>query len=346
MRSTILLFLMLGTVPVPSLADSQPQVRIVTDEADAAVAILSLRQQQSRDVDPESWTRLWQTAGFQRLKERQESFGATGVDERLREYLLSAEAAEKADGLRDAVARWKDLDVSEAASRAQAYLPAGLKIRATIYPVVKKATNSFVFDLDGENPAIFIYVDPSIPPEKLVNTLAHELHHVGLSSCPEPPGRDQLTPQQAKTLDYLSAFGEGLAMLAAAGGPDVHPHAVSPADAWVVWERDVARFNQDVPALEGFFRQVLAGELSEEEERKALFSFINAEGVPQGAFYTVGWKMAAIVERVRGREALVAAMCDPRDLLVLYNQIAAEHERGQGSLARWSADFLDAVKSP
>jgi len=67
--------------------------------------------------------------------------------------------------------------------RAQAYLPAGLEIRATIYPVVKKATNSFVFDLGGENPAIFMYVDPSIPPEKLENTLAHELHHVGISDA-------------------------------------------------------------------------------------------------------------------------------------------------------------------
>lgn len=343
MRSTLLLLLALGAFAAPAFPE--PRVHIVTDEADAAVAILSLRQD-SRDVDSESWTRLWQSTGFQRLKERQESFGATGVDERLREYLLSAEALERADGLRDAVDRWKGLDVSDAASRAQAYLPAGLEIRATIYPVVKKATNSFVFDLQGENPAIFMYVDPAIPPEKLRNTLTHELHHVGISGCPEPPGHDALTPRQAKALDYLSAFGEGLAMLAAAGGPDVHPHAVSPPDAWVVWERDVANFNHDVGALEAFFRQVLAGELSEEDERKALFSFINAEGVPQGAFYTVGWKMAAIVERVRGRDALIAAMCDPRDLLVLYNEVASEHRRGEGSLALWSTDFLESIKSP
>jgi hypothetical protein len=345
MRSTILLLLTFGALAAQALPGAEPRVSIVTDEADAAVAILTLREQ-GHDVGPESWTRLWQSVGYQRLKERQDSFGRTGTDESLREFLLSAEALERADGLRDAVERWKGLDLSGAVRRAQAYLPAGLKIRATIYPVVKKATNSFVFDLGGENPAIFMYVDPSIPPEKLANTLAHELHHVGISGCPEPPGREALTPPQAKALDYLSAFGEGLAMLAAAGGPDVHPHADSPADAWVVWERDVAYFNHDVAALESFFRQILAGELSEEEARKALFSFINAEGVPQGAFYTVGWKMAAIVERVRTREALIAAMCDPRDLLVLYNEVASGHERGEGSLARWSADFLEALKNP
>jgi len=39
-------------------------------------------------------------------------------------------------------------------------------------------------------------------------------------------------------------------------------------------------------------------------------------------------------------------MCDPRDLLVLYNEVASGHERGEGWLARWSADFLEAVKNP
>ncbi|MEA2600026.1 MAG: hypothetical protein QOF89_1018 [Acidobacteriota bacterium] len=66
--------------------------------------------------------------------------------------------------------------------------------------------------------------------------------------------------------------------------------------------------------------------------------------VPQGAFYTVGWKMAAMVERARWRDALLQTICDPRSLLAAYNEVAAAHPRGDGEgLALWSADFLAAL---
>jgi len=136
-------------------------------------------------------------------------------------------------------------------------------------------------------------------------------------------------------------------VLAAAGGPDVHPHATDSADAWLVWERDVARFNVDLRRLETFFRDLLAGRLPAEEADRQLYAFIDAEGVPQGPFYTVGWKMAAIVERARGREGLVKTVCDPRALLAAYNESAAAHPRPDGeSLALWSADFLASLAPP
>ena len=130
-------------------------------------------------------------------------------------------------------------------------------------------------------------------------------------------------------------------MLAAAGGPDVHPHATDDSSAWLVWERDVANFNTDLRRLEAFFRDLLAGRLTEEEANRKLFSFIDAEGVPQGPFYTVGWKMAAMVERAKGREALVKILCDPRALLAAYNEVAAAIPRSDGEgLATWSPGFL------
>ena len=136
-------------------------------------------------------------------------------------------------------------------------------------------------------------------------------------------------------------------MLAAAGGPDVHPHAVSPAREWVQWERDVANFNRDVREIETFFEMILSGDLPEAEQRGRLFSFINTDDVPQGAFYTVGWKVAAIVERSRGRKALLPATCDPRLLLELYNEEAAAHPRAVGeSLATWDSEFLRSLRSP
>ena len=169
---------------------------------------------------------------------------------------------------------------------------------------------------------------------------------MGLAGCPPPPDLEKLSAAQQRVFRELGAFGEGLAVLAAAGGPDVHPHATSGPEAWAVWERDVANFNADLRRIETFFRDALAGRLSEEEENRRLFSFINPADVPQGAFYTVGWKMAALIERTRGRKALLAAVCDPRDLLAVYNEVAAAHPRGDGEgLARWSPEFLASLRN-
>jgi hypothetical protein len=133
-------------------------------------------------------------------------------------------------------------------------------------------------------------------------------------------------------------------VLAAAGGPDVHPHATSPAPAWTVWERDVANVGMDLPRVEAFFTSILDGTLPDDEQRAALFSFINTDEVPQGAFYTVGWKMAAIVERYVGREPVIAAACDPRVLLRAYNDVAAALPRSDdGSLPLWSEAFLTRI---
>lgn len=343
MRLVAAIFLGLLAAPAvaaPSGAETPIlRVRVVTDEADAALAILD-EQARAGAVRPESWERLWKSEGFVRLKKRQESFGAKDVEKDFRDFLTSAETVSRARELRRALETWKHLDATAAARRAGAYLPPGLPLRATIYPVIKKSGNSFVFELTT-NPAMFMYVDPKIGPAKLENTLAHELHHVGMASCPKPPDFDRLSPAQKVVFDDLGGFGEGLAVLAAAGGPDVHPHATDDPEAWLVWERDVASFNTDLRRLESFFREVLAGRLSEEEANRKLFSFIDAEGVPQGPFYTVGWKMAAMVERARGREALVRALCDPRALLAAYNELAAAHPRSDGEgLAAWSPDFL------
>lgn len=318
------------------------EVRVVLDEADAVIAIL---EQRSRGVEPteEDWRRLQNSEGYVRLKRRQESFGATSFDENFHEFLTSNEPLKRLPELRGALVKWRSISVSAASDRAQAYLPPGTHVRATIYPVIKRTSNSFVFELDTD-PAIFPYVDPQRTPAQLDNTLAHELHHVGSASCPEPDGVELLTPAARQVVSWLSAFGEGMAMLAAAGGPDVHPHSASPAAAWAIWERDVSEFTNDLQRIERFFRRVLNGESSAEELRAELFSFISTEEIPQGGFYTVGWKMAALVERVQGRGMVVRAVCDPRILLVAYNEVAAAYPRSDAEpLPLWGEDFLAEI---
>ena len=326
-------------------ADSPVEVRVVLDQADAVIAILEKR---ARGLEPgeSDWQRLEESEGYTRLQRRQESFGAEDFRERFREFVLSDEALERLTELRGALVKWRSIDVTAAGAQALAYLPGGSRVHATIYPVIKRTPNSFVFELDTD-PAIFMYVDPERSAGVLENTLAHELHHVGGAACPQPDGLDSLAPAAQRVVSWLSAFGEGMAMLAAAGGPDVHPHADSEPDAWAVWERDVANFADDLPRIERFFQQILAGDLSEDEQRARLFSFINTDEVPQGAFYTVGWKMAALVERVQGREVVVRAVCDPRVLLGAYNEVAASYPRSDsGSLPLWSEGFLAAIASP
>ncbi len=317
-------------------------VRVELDQAEAVIALL---EQRARGVDPADadWRRLESATGYLRLKRRQESFGAEAFDSAFRAFVRSDEAVRRLPALREALVKWHGIDVAAAAERAQAYLPDGVVIEATIYPVIKRTPNSFVFELDTD-PAIFMYVDPDRSAAVLENTLAHELHHVGSAACPDPAGADTLDAPAQRVVNWLSAFAEGMAVLAAAGGPDVHPHASSSSDAWTVWERDVANFATDVTRIERFFRQILAGTLAEEEQRTRLFSFINTEDVPQGAFYTVGWKMAALVERAQGREVVVRAVCDPRVLLAAYNDVARAHPRGDAEpLPMWSEQFLTAV---
>ena len=323
-------------------SDRPAEVRVVLDEADAAIAILEKRSRGEAPTDAD-WLRLEESEGYVRLKRRQESFGAEDFDERFRTFLSADETLERLGGFRDALEKWRSIDAAGAGARAQAYLPPGSRIRATIYPVIKSAPNSFVFELDSD-PAIFMFVNPERTPMQLENTLAHELHHVGSATCPDPDGLDSLAPGARRVVSWLSAFGEGMAMLAAAGGPDVHPHATSPPEEWSIWERDIGEFAADLLRIQGFFQEVLAGQGTIDEQRAKLFSFINTEEVPQGGFYTVGWKMAALVEQVHGREAVVRAVCDPRLLLTDYNEVAASIPRSDVEpLPLWDEDFLAEI---
>jgi hypothetical protein len=129
-------------------------------------------------------------------------------------------------------------------------------------------------------------------------------------------------------------------MLAAAGGPNIHPHAVSNPDERARWDRDMANFNVDLKKVESFFIEVLENRLTDEQIQETASSFFGI----QGPWYTVGWKMAVVIEKTYGRRKLIQCFCDQRKLLPTYNRAAARlnrvsHER----LARWSASVIKRV---
>jgi hypothetical protein len=325
-----------------SAGASRVDVREVTDEADAVLAILS-KKRAKQPLTEADWQRLVSSEGYVRLKKREAEMKRTFTDDDFKAFVLSDQLAERAPLLAATLEKWKRAELERVARRALAYLPGDARIRAKIYPVIKPRENSFVFELDTD-PAIFLYLDPAVGREKFENTLAHELHHIGYgSSCPSRQTTEEISklPENARAVvEWLRAFGEGFAVLAAAGGPDVHPHAVSGPEERARWDQDMANFNSDLKRVEKFFQDVLANKLNEDERQKAAFSFYGA----QGPWYTVGWKMAVLIEKTHGRARLIEVMCDPRKLLVTYNEAAVKYNRSaRDPLALWSLALLDVM---
>jgi Putative zinc dependent peptidase (DUF5700) len=292
--------------------------RMVPDEARAVLAILDKREA-GKPVAEADFARLFATEGYVRLKAREHSMQRQFEDETFRKFVMSDELLARRAELSKTVESWLRADITRAAARALAYLPQGSKLQARIYPVIKPATNSFVFDLSGD-PAIFLYVEAQ-PREVFEATVAHELHHVGYANnCAANDA-----PQ------WFGAFGEGLATLAAAGGPDGVPQ-LRP-DVAAEWTKQMAQFDANFRKVDEFLFAVARGELDEEQQRKRGFEFFGMVG----PWYTIGWKMAVVVERIHGRDALIRSICDPRQWMRLYNDAIPEWEKRTGEqLPRWS----------
>jgi hypothetical protein len=313
-------------------------VQVDAGEAEAVLHIVDAARQRASAVD---WNPLLASEGYVRLKKREAAMGLAFEDAEFQRFVLSDDTARRAAGLRTTLKVWTHADLTAAANRALAYLPDEARIRATVYPVIKPRENSFVFETDT-NPAIFLYVDPAKTRDEFENTVGHELHHIGAGSL-ETRYEESLEtlPAQARlAARWMGAFAEGVAMLAAAGGADVHPHATSPASDRARWDRDVANFDADLRRVERFFLDVVQGRLTGDDAvRHAASEFFGV----QGPWYTVGWKMATIVERTYGRAAVIDAVRDPRLLLVTYDRAVRERKL---ELPTWSTELLDAVRAP
>ena len=344
---SVLLFLALITPVIHpqttrvDAASDRIELRFNTDEADAVLAILDMHAAGSAITDSD-WQRLLSTEPYIRLRKREAAMHRDFTDDEFKKFVLSPELAAKASALRKTLDAWKRADLAASAQRALAYLPEQAVIRAKVFPEIKPKTNSFVFDT-ATDPAIFLYLDPEQSAAKFENTVAHELHHIGYSSV-APLARtrqDNLPPNLKPAVDWMGAFGEGFAMLAAAGGPDVDPHAASSPEEHARWDHDLANFNSDLGALQQFFLDIISGRLSAQDANEKASTFY---GDAQGAWYTVGYKMSVIVEKRFGRKVLIDCMLDPRELLARYDQAAKElNERQNEKLALWSPELMQKI---
>ena len=313
------------TAAIPAHAQ-QPRlsVKLDTEAADAVLAIIA-RGAAASDTD---WQRLFQSEGYRRLKQREATVKRAFTDSAFRAFVVDTSLARRAPRLRAALEAWKQVDVTAAAQRAFLYLPDSARIRATIYPSIKPRTNTFVFE-PSTNPAIFFYLDPDISAAKFENTLAHELHHLGVGSvC----ANNDAAP---RVVQWMGGFSEGRAVLAAAGNPQDHPHATSDAAERAIWDRDYAKVPADMRRLEQFFTDLMNATLTDAEQNEQGFAFVATDSVPQGAFYTVGYMMSRAVEMSLGRKRLVESLCNPVMFLTDYNSVA-----DRWALPKWSSVFM------
>ena len=314
-------------------------VRIDSTEATAALAIVA-KLRQNQGVTAADWNALFATDGYQRLKKREAQFKHPFSDDDFKAFISSPKLVAGYQALADTLARWTSADITQLAQRSFAYLPAGSKLHATVYPLIKPRTNSFVYELDTD-PAIMLYLDPTITKGQFGNTVSHELYHVGdAQNCPPAPIAAQekkLASPQKDVLEWLSAFGEGSAVLAAAGGPDVHPHAEDPPADRAVWDKALSSYDADFQTLQQFFGDIVDGKLSGDAIATKGYTFF---GDVQGPWYTVGYKMNVTIERTFGRSKLIEAICDKREYLATYNAAAAQsNAAGNPALPLWSSQL-------
>jgi hypothetical protein len=297
-------------------------VRKITDEADSVIALAS-RAEEGSALSSSDLAHLSHTIGFEHLQERESHFGGTLSDSALREFVTGLARSGQSAAYQAEVRALENIDVTAAARKASTYLPPGTTLRARLYLEIKPRPNSFVFQGADSLPSIFLAVQPGKSPSQVMNTLTHELHHIGVSAACRrvaPLDSSRVTAPIATLLDYLTAFGEGRAMLAAAGGPNVHPHAADEDSIRQRWDRDVRNAPEDVKELSSFFGAVLDGQIRTAD---SVTHRGNSYFGVQGPWYTVGWLMASTVERVLGRPALIATTCDPVAFLAAYNEAVA-----------------------
>lgn len=201
----------------PQPSTSGVRVRIIADESYTAIDLID-HAARYETVDPSAWQRFVDSEGYRALVARDSAFGVRRNDQAFRTFLLSDSLLAIRGPLRTHVEAMAKLDVRAAAQQALAYAPSDARIHATIFPVIKPTANSFVFGPDSA-PQIFLFVNVDESAAHFRNRLTHELHHVALNTaCPEDPDPSLPEPVHALVRN-LGGFGEGLAMLAAAGSP-------------------------------------------------------------------------------------------------------------------------------
>jgi len=310
---------------------------VFSTEAKTALVVMTAIDPRAR---AEAWAALKATEEYRRLSERETSFHRSMSDTTFYQWLTADSTIARAPALERTLNTWMASDIAGAVERSAAYLPRGTPISAKLYFMIKPHPNTFVYDTE-HNPAIFVSVDSTVDAAQFENEIAHELHHIGIAAaCPAAPASSSQTPMDT-LVNWMSAFGEGWAMLAAAGGPKVNPHWESDSADRARWDHDYAHVSDGMKQLSGFFDSVLTRRISTPDSVQAhAMSFFGI----QGPWYTVGYLMAQTVEVHAGRDKLISVICSPPKLLLSYQDAAQKANRAGANLPLWPEHLVSQLR--
>lgn len=321
----------------------QGRISLQLDASEADQAIVIIEEEKSgRRVTHEDWNRLFATTPYRDLKAREASMSRSFTDDDFKTFLSSPDALAQLDTWKRTVAGMKSADMTAIGRRVLEWLPEGASLHARIFPEIKPRVNSFVWQPQPNEPrAIFLAVQTQ-SRDSFENTVAHELHHIGLGSLEARQDAilAGLPAPAKKAAEWLGGFGEGEAMLAAAGSAERHPHWEDDAVARARWDSDMMHFNADLKSVQELMLDIVNGKLTTDAE-------IQKRAQPfwgyQGAWYTVGYEMAVLVEKRFGRKTFDECLLDPRLLLVRYNEVAKDANAQGASLATWSPELMEKL---
>lgn len=293
-RSFFLLAIISAAVTPRAAAQADPRVQLTLDSSEARQALVILHKEQAHQpITADDWKTLFATVPYQWLKAREAFMHRDFADTDFRKFLESPESIARTAEWEETLASMERANMTGLGVRVLEWLPPEAIIHAQVFPEIKPQTNSFVWRNEKGEAAIFLYIEKQTQAQ-FENTVAHECHHIGLASL-DAQQQKLLTGLPAnvrQTVDWLGAFGEGDAMLAAAGSADLHPHWEDDAAARARWDSDTMHFNEDVVTLTRFFDDILDGKLTGDAAMQKGQTFFGY----QGPWYTVGYEMAALLE--------------------------------------------------
>ncbi len=334
----LLLGLLLGVCTVVQ-GEQSNRVDILLDTSEVEQSLVILKKEaHHQTITAEDWRSLFAATPYKWLKDREKSIGRPFTDASFQAFLASPEALARMPDWIDELEDVKRSDLSMIGTNDLAWLPQGASIRARVFPEIKPLPNSFVWAEPDNSPAIFLSLQKQSTAQ-FENTVAHECHHIGLASLESQQDALQkgLSIEQKAAFEWLGGFGEGEAMLAAAGSVNRHPHWEDNAVARARWDSDMDNFNTDLQSVQQFVTDIIDGKLKTQDDmQKRAAPFWGY----QGAWYTVGYEMAVLVELRFGRETLMDCLLDPRLLIVKYDEIARDANHQGAHLATWSPNLI------
>jgi len=107
-----------------TVTNDRIQVTLDTSEADQVLAIVALHQA-GKPISEVEWQKLFATAPYQRLKEREQKIGEkfhdfsqVFTDEDFKKFVLSDAILQRATQLGETLEQWKQADLRRAAERS------------------------------------------------------------------------------------------------------------------------------------------------------------------------------------------------------------------------------------